>query len=108
MFRNHLGSIPLGVGRISLRADYAWLDDFFHEPGEGDNRFGSGVPLTAEDGYGLLDVRVGYELGNWRVIGFVSNALDEEYRRTVNALGSTVVGFAGQPRVYGAKLSFDF
>lgn len=100
--------LALGEGVLSLRADYAWLDDFFFEPGEGDNRFGSGIPLTEEGGYGLLDLRATYSMDRWDIIGFMTNALDEEYRRTVNALGSTIVGFAGQPRVYGVKFGWNF
>lgn len=102
-------SLPLGSDRLlSVRADYSWLDKFYHEPGEGDARFGSGIPLTVEDSYGLLDVRVAFEQGNWRLTGYMSNATDEEYRRTVNALGATVVGFAGQPRLYGFKVGYTF
>ena len=95
-------------GALTLRADYALLSDFYFEPGEGDNRFGSGIPLTKEDGYGLLDLRAVYAQDRWRITGFMTNALDKEYRRTVNALGSTVVGFAGQPRIYGVKFGWDF
>ena len=31
----------------------------FHEPGEGNAIFGSGIPLTVEKGYGLVDLRIG-------------------------------------------------
>lgn len=101
-------TVPFADNDLSFRADYAYLSKFFHEPGEGSNVYGSGIPLTVEDGYGLLDLRVAYRTPNWTLTGYVTNATDEEYRRTVNALGSTIVGFAGQPRIYGVKLGYDF
>ena len=97
-----------GDGEFSLRADYALTGDFFHEPGEGNVAFGTGLPLTAEDGYGLLDLRASLTKGNWRVTGYVNNLGDTKYRRTINALGNTVVGFAGAPRIYGVKLGYSF
>lgn len=102
-------NLPLGDDRgLILRADYSYLSKFFHEPGEGDPKFGSGIPLTVEKGYGLVDLRIAYRTPDWRLTGYVTNATNEKYRRTVNALGSTIVGFAGQPRIYGLKLAYDF
>lgn len=103
------GRIPVGDdARLTLRADYAVLDTFYHEPGQGDNRFGSGIPLTTEPSYGLLDLRASLELGSLRLTAYATNVTNKNYRRTVNALGSTVVGFAGQPRIVGAKASYSF
>ncbi|MDB5682274.1 MAG: TonB-dependent receptor, partial [Sphingomonas bacterium] len=100
--------IPVGDNKLTLRADYALLGDFFHEPGEGNPIFGSGIPLTAEDGYGLLDLRASVEISKFRITAYATNVLNQKYRRTVNALGATVVGFAGQPRVYGLRAAFNF
>ncbi|MDB5577839.1 MAG: TonB-dependent receptor [Bradyrhizobium sp.] len=100
--------IPVADNRLTLRADYALLGDFFHEPGQGNPIFGSGIPLTAEDGYGLLDLRASFEFSKFRLTAYATNVLNQKYRRTVNALGSTVVGFAGQPRIYGVRGSFNF
>jgi len=103
------GRIPVGAdARLTLRADYSVLATFYHEPGEGDNRFGSGIPLTREPSYGLLDLRASLELGSFRVTAYATNVTNKNYRRTVNALGSTVVGFAGQPRIVGAKVGYSF
>jgi iron complex outermembrane recepter protein len=105
---------PVGnEGQLILRADYALTGDLFHEPGAGSVTFGQGIPLTAEDGYGLLDLRATYEMKGWRLTGYVTNATNTQYRRTVNALGSgpvgpRVVGFAGTPRIYGVKVGYDF
>ena len=87
----------LGDGELALRADYALTSDFFHEPGEGNVTFGTGIPLTAEAGYGLLDLRATLSKANWRVTAYATNLADTKYRRTINALGNTVVGFAGTP-----------
>ncbi|MDT0508472.1 TonB-dependent receptor [Novosphingobium sp. MMS21-SN21R] len=97
-----------GDTRLILRADYALTGTFFHEPGEGNIRFGTGIPLTREASYGLLDLRATLSNGPWQLTAYASNAGDVSYRRTVNALGSTVVGFAGAPRIYGAKIGYSF
>lgn len=97
-----------GDAELSLRADYALMGDFFHEPGEGRIAYGTGIPLTAEDGYGLLDLRASLTKGNWKVTGYATNVGNTKYRRTINALGNTVVGFAGTPRIYGLKLGYSF
>lgn len=106
--------VPLGgdVG-LTLRADYALMSDFYHEPGEGNVLYGPGIPLTVEDGYGLLDLRASLSYQRWQLTAYAQNATDTAYRRTVNALGSApagprVVGFAGTPRIYGLKLSYAF
>lgn len=100
--------IPVDTNMVSLRADYAIISEAYHEPGEGSAEFGSGIPLTAEDEYRLLNIRATYEVGDYKISAYVNNALDEEYRRSVNALGSVIVGFSAQPRVYGIKVSYQF
>ena len=90
----------LGDGELGLRADYALTGDFFHEPGQGNILYGNGIPLTAEDGYGLLDLRATLSKANWKITAYGTNVGDTKYRRTINALGSTVVGFAGSPQIY--------
>ncbi len=92
---------------LTLRGDYAMLSDFFHEPGQGELRFGSTIPLTREDGYGLANARVTYRMGNWRVSGWVSNVFDTHYRRTVLALPGQVINLYGQPRTWGATLGWS-
>ncbi len=98
----------LGDGELSLRADYALTGDFFHEPGQGNILYGTGIPLTAEDGYGLLDLRATLTKDNWKITAYATNVGDTKYRRTINALSTRVVGFAGTPRIYGVKLGYNF
>ena len=100
--------IPFGDNKVTLAGSYALLSDFFHEPGEGNPIFGSGIPLTAEESYGLLDLRASIDFSRFRLTAYASNVLNKEYRRTVNALGATVVGFAGQPRIIGLRGTFTY
>ena len=100
--------IPIGTNKLTLRADYAFFSTFYFEPGEGSNTFGSGVPLTREKGYGLLDLRAAYEFSHFRVSAYVTNLTNEKYRRSVNGLGNVVVGYAGPPRMYGLRFAYSF
>lgn len=101
--------IPTGDrSRIVLRADYSLLDTFFHEPGEANPAFGGATSLTREPSYGLLDLRATYDVGDFRITGYMTNASNQSYRRTVYALGSTASDFPGQPRIYGVKLGYRF
>ncbi len=100
--------IPIASNQLTLRADAAFTDTFYHEPGEGNPVFGSGIPLTVEKSYTLVDLKAVYEVGDLRFTAYVNNVADEEYRRTVNALGATVVGFAGAPRLYGFRVSYSY
>ena len=100
--------VPVGNGKLTFAADYALLSTFFFEPGEGDNRFGSGVPLTREPGYGLLNLRTAYEIGAFRVTGYATNVGNVKYRRSAQGLSSGIVGFAGEPRIYGLKVAWSY
>lgn len=100
--------VPFGDNHMSLRADYALLSDFFHEPGEANPIFGGASSLAAEDGYGLLDLRASVDFGQFRVTAFATNVLKTDYRRTVFALGSTASDYPGQPRIVGAKVGYSF
>lgn len=101
--------LPLGVdSQLMLRADYAMLSDFFHEPGEANPIYGGASSLAGEDGYGLLDLRASVDFGAFKVTGFVTNVLNTDYRRTVFALGSTASDYPGQPRIFGAKVGYSF
>jgi iron complex outermembrane receptor protein len=100
--------IPIGGSELSLRGDYSLLSTFYHEPGEGNPIFGRGISLTKESGYGLLNLAASYEISKIIITGYVKNATNTNYRRSINALGTNVVGFAGEPRIYGVKASYNF
>ena len=84
------------------------LDTFYHEAGEADPIYGGAVSQTREPSYGLLDLRAAYEIGQFRITGYVTNATNQRYRRTVLALGSTASDFPGEPRIYGAKVAWKY
>ena len=101
--------IPLAdEAGLTLRADYALLDEFFHEPGEANPVFGGAVSQTREESYGLLDLRAAVDYRNFRVTAFVTNVFNTDYRRTVLALGSTLSDFPGQPRLYGLRVGYRY
>lgn len=101
--------VPLGTDSgLTFRADYSVLDTFYHEPGEADPIYGGAVSLSREPSYGLLDLRAAYEIGNFRITAYATNATKTSYRRTVLALGSTLSDFPGEPRIYGLKAGYSF
>lgn len=101
--------IPIGDDSgLTLRADYAMLAKFYHEPGEADPIYGGAVSLSKEPSYGLLDLRAAYEIGDFRITAYVTNVTKKDYRRTVLALGSTLSDFPGEPRIYGLKVGYRF
>ncbi|ALJ16530.1 TonB-dependent receptor [Sphingopyxis macrogoltabida] len=101
--------IPTGDNSgLTLRADYALLDEFYHEPGNANPIYGGAVSLSREPSYGLLDLRAAYEIGDFRITAYVTNATKQNYRRTVLALGSTLSDFPGEPRIYGLKVGYRF
>jgi iron complex outermembrane recepter protein len=100
-------TIPVGSNALTLRADYALLSDFYFEPGEGKAIYGTTTPLSVQDGYGLLDLRATFRAGDFRISGYVSNATNTYYRRTVLALPGQLIGYAGTPRTYGVTIGFS-
>ena len=100
--------VPVGDGGLTLRADYALLDTFYHEAGNANPIYGGAASLSREPSYGLLDLRAAYEIGDFRITGYVTNATKQRYRRTVLALGSTASDFQGEPRIYGLKVGYRF
>ncbi len=101
--------IPTGDNSgLTLRADYALLDQFYHEPGEANPIYGGAVSLSREPSYGLLDLRAAYEIGDFRITAYATNVTKTKYRRTVLALGSTLSDFPGEPRIYGLKVGYRF
>ncbi|CAN5404498.1 hypothetical protein BH11PSE5_BH11PSE5_27630 [soil metagenome] len=45
--------------------------------------------------------------GDFRVSGFVNNATNQYYRRTVLALPGQLVGYPGTPRTYGLSIGWS-
>jgi len=79
-----------------------WQDDS-HADLEGDPRF------VIED-YGLVNASLGVHSldDRWRVQVWGRNLTDEYYWTAVSSNANVVVRFPGQPRTYGASLTFSF
>jgi iron complex outermembrane receptor protein len=68
-------------------------------------------PLFVIPDYTLLDTRFGVETpdGKWRLMGFVRNLTDEYYwNNTFQSGPNVVIKYAGQPRTFGATLSYRY
>lgn len=102
-------TLPLG-GRndVVFSANYSLLSDFFHEPGEGRTVYGTTVPLTREDGYGLLNARVQFNFGDSYAAVWGKNITDKVYRRSVLALPGQVINIFGEPSMYGVTIGHRF
>lgn len=94
---------------MTIRMDYSYLDDFFHEPGAGDPSLVGTGALSIEQGYGLMNIKAIFDIQDqYRITAFMNNAGDTQYRRTINALANTAADFPGTPRIYGVKASYTF
>ena len=68
------------------------------------------VPLYDIDGYALVDLRAGLSSNDdrWRAAVFVRNLTDKYYWNNTAKILDTIVRYAGQPRVFGVTLSYNF
>ncbi len=95
----------LGGGLASVQADVQYTDDFCFTV--------LCAPVEKEDGYTVLNARVGYgsQDGRWEVAVFGDNLTEEEYR--VYAFDSSlfagvVAGVYAKPRTYGVRAMYRF
>jgi iron complex outermembrane recepter protein len=113
-------TFTLGLGEVSAHVDYAWIDDqalvtTTATPGDTAQAF-EDARLVNEystiESYGLLNARIGLLLNNGlEIAAWGRNLTDEEY--ATNVFESwTALGFAlhnqGNPRTYGASLTYSF
>jgi len=87
---------------LQVAVNGRWQDDS-HADLEGDPRF-------RIDSYGLLNASVGVHSldDRWRVQVWGRNLTDEYYWSAVSSNANVVVRFPGQPRTYGASLTYSF
>jgi len=88
-------------GEIALHADYAWRED---------QTFAFWETLARQDAYGLLNAMIvarfdstDFELQLW-----AKNLTDERYVDRSVDLGTLVNAVPGDPRTYGASLTYRF
>jgi iron complex outermembrane receptor protein len=61
-----------------------------------------------EDGYELVNLRLGYEIEHFDIIFWCKNVFDEEYETMKVEWGPSVVGIDGEPRMFGATVTYRF
>ena len=67
-----------------------------------------GSPTHVLDSYGLLDLRAGFDMDDWRVQVWGRNVTDKFYVQTVTHLNDTVARMTGMPATYGLTVSYSF
>ena len=67
-----------------------------------------GAPLFRIDPYNLLDVRAGFETGNWKVLVWGKNVTNKYYWNNVNPSFDAIVRYAGPPATYGVTAGYKF
>ncbi|MFA7596306.1 MAG: TonB-dependent receptor [Novosphingobium sp.] len=101
--------LPIGdESDVTFRADYSYISKFYHEPGEGQLAYGTTIPLTVEDGYGLLNARITYNMGGFYASVWGRNITDKLYRRTILALPGQVINLYGEPQTYGITIGYKY
>ncbi len=93
------------IGYFTLRADYLYRSEVFHDV--------KNTPSIAQEGFGLVNVRLTFERMNsgWQLALFGTNLTDERYMTTgIEALGFANFAAAqwGRPREWGLSLKYSF
>jgi len=92
---------PVGeLGKVLLRADYAWQDKIYFQP--------ENYQLSAQDSYGLLHMRVALQADTgWELALWGKNLTDEDYwvHGFDSSFGSDLGGsvIQGEPRMWGVS-----
>ncbi len=109
-------SVPVLEGDLVFLPTYTWQSKVFFD---NDNDIpalqstGDRVQDEYQDPYGLVNLRVSYQPtnANWKVEGFVSNLLDQEYIKDAGNTGGAFgipTFIAGEPRYFGASFSIKY
>lgn len=109
-------SLPLGPVRLSATPSVSYVSKVFFDNNndlqafQANNLVPDLVQDEFQDGYALVNLRVGVETadGRWRLEGFVTNLFDEEYIKDAGNVGDSLglpTFVRGDPRMIGASLS---
>ncbi|MDB5364823.1 MAG: TonB-dependent receptor [Rhodospirillales bacterium] len=93
--------VPLSSGAlVSLRGEYFWQDKQFF--------VASNDPAQSQGAYGLFNASVAYETedGHWRVALWGKNLFDRQYITATATISPVVSGRPGDPRTFGARLTW--
>lgn len=97
---------PVGRGSIATQFDFTYMGDHWMEV--------TNAPVDDEGSYFIANARLSYFSSDrkWRVVGWVKNISDEEYRvYAVDVAGANrpfVGDIYGTPRTYGLTVSRTF
>jgi outer membrane receptor protein involved in Fe transport len=66
-------NFPMGMNNMFIRAEYTWLSEQYTD--------GDSDPLTLQDGFGILNLRLGVDIDDWNstITLWGRNVLDERY-----------------------------
>ena len=109
-------SVQILEGDIVFLPTYTWQSKVFFD---NDNDIpalqstGDRVQDEYQDPYGLVNLRISYQPtnANWKVEGFVSNLLDQEYIKDAGNTGGAFgipTFIAGEPRYFGASFAIKY
>jgi len=107
------------LGDVTPRYDGTWSDDIFFGANEGRGSIdATGQPRLPEyavgqPAYWLHNVSVRYRppIPHLEIMGWVRNVTNETYKTFAfdgSFFANLTVNFVGEPRTYGATVSFDF
>ena len=75
----------------------------------GTGKFYADPANTAEqEGYELVNLKVGHEGKNWDVYFWVKNLFDQEYTTWMSTSGSVIYALDGPPRTFGVTVAYRF
>lgn len=91
-----------GAGKVTLRADYAWIDDI-------DYSIFNKIEFRGRS-YDQINANIRWDLAGdrWSIEAFVKNAADDLSVTNVFSLFGQVGYFYGPPRTYGAKVRYTY
>jgi iron complex outermembrane receptor protein len=104
----HLGLMyetDVSWGDVYARGDWSWSDEY--------NTSFSADPRLVQDSFSWLNFRVGTHWGNYELVAWVDNALDEDVSNTDSQLNlfnndPSYQTFRQPPRSYGLTFRVDF
>ncbi|MGK6356854.1 TonB-dependent receptor [Sphingomonas sp. DT-207] len=109
-------SVPAGPVKIDFTPSVTWQSQVFFDDDNDlpalqvNNLAPDMVQDELQDGYALVDARLGVETenGRWRLEAFATNLLDQSYIKDAGNTGDGIgmpTFIAGEPRMYGVALS---
>jgi len=70
--------------------------------------YGDAKNKTKVDAYQLVNLRLGYEREDFDIIFWCKNLFDEDYEAWKMAWGADEFGIEGEPRMFGATVTYRF